>query len=178
MFSVRLKEGESLLYMYRQAEIKLLWPTFVILIALYAPIAFLLKYDLLANFLNILLIWSIFIVIYFLRSYLAWLLNCYIITSERVITIKYFGIFKKVISEAQLLEIVQIKQVTKGVFQTFFGLGDLQIYALGIKEPFEMLNLRNVEVVKNLLFKNIGQRKIIQSKYSEKIYNTSVEKFE
>lgn len=69
MFSFPLNQNEKLIQMHRQPELILAKPVLLIMVLLYVPWGFLLKYGLATQFRGILLVWTILLLIYGINKY-------------------------------------------------------------------------------------------------------------
>lgn len=131
MFSYNLQPNEKLLHFYRQSESLLMKPTIVVMLLIYLPIWFLMKYDLLGNFAWILAAWTLVLLIYALVKYFFWLTNTYLITNKRIVAVRYQSFFQKQIHELPVADISNIKQQSTGIFSSLMGYGTLEVEGRG-----------------------------------------------
>lgn len=152
MFKFNLHPNEKLENIYRQSEVVLIKPVLIIFILIYVPWAFLIKYELDFQFRRLLLFWTFVVLAYGINKYLLWLLNCYLITSQRVVVIIYHQIFKKQVIESPIERILNISFQTKGFFSSLLRYGDVEVQIVGLVEPLVFKNVKNPERVKDILW--------------------------
>ncbi len=93
----------------------------------------------------LILIWLIFIVTLLSQ----WIGTITVVTSRRIMQITRTSMFKKQVKEFQLETITEISYDCKGILQTLFSLGDMQITALYTGTRYTIL--RNVECPQRVL---------------------------
>lgn len=152
MFKFNLKPNEKLLKVYRQTELMLIKPVLIIFALIYVPWAFLIKYDLHTQFRRILLFWTILVLLYGLNKYVLWLLNSYVITSQRLVVIIYHNLFQKQVVESPVERILNISFKQKGVSQSLLGYGDVVVQIVGLVDPLIFRHVRNPNKVKDQLW--------------------------
>jgi len=160
MFKFNLQPGERLLQTHRQAEIILAKPLLIILTLIYAPWAFLIKYELQTRFNRLLLFWTIAVFFYAVYKYILWLLNVYIFTDKRLIAVRYKSLIHKVVLETPMERIHNISAETKGFFRSLFSIGDVIVQVASLVQPLVLKNLKYPEKVKDFLWENNAANKV------------------
>ena len=153
MFKFNLHPGEKVLQTYRQAEIILVRPVLIVFILIYAPWAFLIKYDLIRQSTRWLLLWTALVVLYAFYKYLLWLINAYIVTDKRLISVHYLSLVHKVVLETPLDRIQNISFETKGLWRSLLKVGNVVVQVASLNQPMLLINLKNPDSVKDLLWK-------------------------
>ena len=153
MFSFDLHENEKVIELYRQTESVLFKPVIIVLLAIYLPIAFLLKYELIDQFIWFLSIWTLLVLAYAVYKYVLWLINVSIITNQRVIVISYKTPFSKQAEEMVIREISNIRFLTTGVFSSLFSFGTVEVETAESHQPLKVVNVKHPEQVKELIWK-------------------------
>lgn len=98
-----------------------------------------------------LLVWSG--IFYALTMYT---LDVWIVTNHRIIDSTQHGFFSRTISELHLGRIQDISVKTKGIIQTFYNFGDLQVQTAGAEERFKFSQIPQPVKVKDVIMKLAG----------------------
>jgi len=152
-----LHNNEKLLQIYHQTEWVLAKTVLIVLVAVYLPWFFLLKYELFVQFKALLFIWTLVVAIYGVRNYLIWYLQRYIITNQRLIHVNHVDIFKKVVIETPLERILNVSFKTTGLFSSLFNFGDVEVQVVGLMEPIILKNIKHPRAIKDYLWTVHGQ---------------------
>ncbi len=152
MFKFVLQPDEKLLKITRQAEIVLIKPTLLVLALIYIPWAFLIKYDLHIRFNKILIFWTLLVFLWALHKYILWLINVYIITDKRLISVNYRSLVHKLVQETPLNRIHNISSETKGLVSSLFKIGDVIVQIASLTHPLVLHNLKHPEKLKDFLW--------------------------
>jgi len=88
---------------------------------------------------------------YLLYNYLIWNWDVYILTDQRVIDIDQKSLFHKVVSEANLNNIQDTTFETKGVWQTMFNYGKVNILTASSGANIEFENVDKPEHVMSVI---------------------------
>lgn len=100
-----------------------------------------------------LLIWSG--IFYALTMYT---LDVWIVTNRRIIDSKQQGFFNRTVSELSLVRVQDVSVETKGLIQTFFKFGDVQIQTAGADEKFKFMQIPHPERVKDEIMKVVCRK--------------------
>jgi hypothetical protein len=147
-----LTDGEILIKIVRQATtllgVKLFLPTLIFILDFF----FLYPLFNLGNkgitvFLGLIII-SVFLAA---KIIFIWYSKVLIITNQRIIDIDRKGIFRKTVSEVSLDDINEVLFQAKGVFQTLFRLGKLEIIIKENKIKIEINNINRPHRIQQLL---------------------------
>ncbi len=153
MFKFDLHHNENLVEMFRKSEMVLAKPVLAIFVFIYIPWYFLIKYELVADYKNILLAWTTLVLIFGIHRYLLWLLNVCLLTSQRFVMVEYKSLFKKKVVEIHLDKISNISYSTSGIFSSLFGFGDLHVQFSGSSEMIIAKNISQPSKVKDKIWK-------------------------
>ena len=153
MFKIKLRENEKLILASRQTEWVWGKAVILVLVLIYVPWAFYAQYELqnMVAFRRILFFWTILVLLYALNKYLLWLINSYLITSQRIISVEYKNLFSKTVEEADILSIASISVKTQGILESLFNTGKLVINFAGTTKTFEMHKVREPEELKETI---------------------------
>lgn len=155
MFKLKLRENEKVILANRQTQ--WVWGKAVLLafILIYAPWAFYSEYELrdIVALKRILIFWTLLCLVYALNKYLLWLINAYIITNQRIVSITYPNLFAKTVEEADLSSIATIICKTQGIFEAMFKTGRVIINFSNATKTFELDRVHEPEHLKELILK-------------------------
>ena len=160
---LRINRNENILASYRRHWVVLVGEVFaigfigmviilaIILLNKFIPNSLMPPYRLLVVWITLLIYHALFI-IFFIKLADYWL-DVWIVTNERVIDIEQKGLFKREISEFKLDRIQDVTVDVRGVLQTFFGYGDVQIETAGSERDFVFKTVANAYEIKNKILK-------------------------
>lgn len=80
-------------------------------------------------------------------------LDTWILTTERVLDIEQFGLFRRETTECHLASVVDVTSETKGMLETFLKFGDVIIKTAGEKGLLVFKQVPNPEEVRRLVLK-------------------------
>ena len=152
MFKFILQPDEQLLKITRQADAVLIKPTVLVLIFIYTPWAFLIKYELYFRFSKALIFWTLIVLFWAIHKYLLWLINVYIITNKRLISVSYKSLVHKLIQETPLDRIHNISSETHGLIRSLFKIGNVIVQIASLTQPLVLINLKYPEKIKDFLW--------------------------
>jgi hypothetical protein len=158
MFNYPLHPGEKVVEVYRQTEWVLIKPLLIIVLGIYLPWYFLLKYEIAETYFRLLLFWSLILLAYGLFKYILWLVTVYIVTNDRLVLIKYYSLFNKRISENELDKAISIGVHNPGLLATMLNFGNVEIRMANIHEPVILNKVRDPKAVKELIWTAKGDR--------------------
>lgn len=153
MFKFDLLENEKVLALYRQSESVLFKPALWVLALIYFPWFFLLKYELASAYDRLLLFWTILVLLYAVNKYLLWLLNLYIVTDRRLVSVGYKNLLNKKVLESPLEKILNVSFYQKGFWQALFSQGTVEVQIAGLNEPMVLKNLSQPSKIKDFLWR-------------------------
>jgi hypothetical protein len=157
MFKFDLLDNEKVLNIYRQSESVLFRPVLLVFFFIYFPWFFLIKYEIVGNYARLILFWTLLVLLYALNKYLLWLLNVYLLTSKRLVCVSYSGLFNKKVLESPLNKILNVSYHSKGLWQSVFGFGTVEVQVAGLSEPMQLKNVSHPSQIKDVLWKMHGQ---------------------
>ena len=109
-------------------------------------------------FLFISSVWYLFVWSSIFYSLTMYTLDVWIVTNHRIVDSTQNGFFNRTVSELHLARIQDISVQTKGVIQTFFKFGDLQVQTAGTEERFNFSQIPNPGQVKDEIMKLASAR--------------------
>lgn len=152
MFKFNLLENEKIIRIYRQTESMLFKPALVVMVLIYFPWYLLLKYGLVLDYKNLLIIWTLAVLIYALNKYLLWLLNVNIITDKRLVCVIYTNLLNKRVLESPLNQILNVSFSIHGFWQSLVRFGSVEARAAGLSEPLLLKNLAKPSEAKDFIW--------------------------
>jgi uncharacterized membrane protein YdbT with pleckstrin-like domain len=90
---------------------------------------------------------------WFFIRWLDYYLDLSIVTDQRVVDIDQFGLFRRKISELQLDAVQDVSSSRKGIFQTMFNYGDLEIQTAAERENFEFSSVPRPDTMVQTILK-------------------------
>ncbi len=162
---INLHPGEELLFTNHESEIVLSKSVLIILVALYVPWFFAIKYDVAAQYRAWLFLWTLIVMGYGVRSYVIWSMNRYTFTSKRLIRLLHQGVFKRVVMETPLERILNVSYKTTGLWSVLFGFGDVEVQVVGLIEPIILKNIKHPQQIKDYLW-DLHQSSMAEQKES------------
>lgn len=153
MFKYKLHDSERLVSMHRQTEWVLAKPLIIILLGIYIPWFFLIKYELVDSFHKWLLFWTVILVFYGAYKYLLWLLNVDIITNQRAIKVKYHSLLNKSVFDAPHGSITNISVHNKGMLASLFDFGNVNLQIIGGGPEIILEKVRHPAKVKDEIWR-------------------------
>lgn len=105
-------------------------------------------------------LYYLFLILFFYNSFIDYYLDVWIVTSRRIINIEQKGLFNRMISEHELDKIQDVSAQQKGIWQTFFTYGNVNIQTAGEVPMFTFRQVDNpFEIAKtiNHLLQQVGE---------------------
>lgn len=152
MFKFNLLQDEKVSQIYRQSEAVLFRPVLIVFVLIYIPWYFLLNYGFAQGHLRLLFFWTLLVLLYFLNRYMLWLVNVYILTNKRLVSVGYQNLFAKQVLETPLERILNVGFVSRGFWQTIFNFGSVEVQVPGLPEPLRLSNVSHPAKVKDNLW--------------------------
>lgn len=152
MKHLKIHPTEEVLFTYRQTELVLVKPLALISLAIIAPWLFLFKYDLTGEFGRVVGFFTVLAILWALRIWVIWHLRRYIVTSQRLIHISHYGLFKKQVAETPLQRILNVSYKTTGLLSSIFHFGDVEVQVVGLLEPILLKNITRPSEIKDFLW--------------------------
>ena len=150
MFSIKLLPEEKTICLFRQSLLVIYLPLlFLIILAVY-PILLFEKYNLIFQFWKYLSIWIFGLFVFGFYKYILWLLSVVIVTNQRLIYIKYFGVFSKKVLDPKLQSITHISVESAGI-KSIFKIHTLSLDIGGASQPILIQNLGSAETLKQTI---------------------------
>ena len=150
-FRQELNEGEELITILRKHRITLSWFFLKIIIVFALATVFF-------NFApnekwaaQVFLIWIFLGFIYFFRGIFIWLLDCYIITNEKIIDIDQRGFFQRIVTEVAYGKIQNAFYEIKGPLATFFNYGNIKIQITQNKGMLLIKQIPDPKKIQNII---------------------------
>ena len=150
-FKQELNDGEELITILRKHRITLSW-FFLKIIIVFALAMVFFKFAPNEKWAaQIFFVWILLGFIYFFRGIFIWLLDCYIITNEKIIDIDQRGFFQRIVTEVGYGKIQNAFYEIKGPLATFFNYGNLKIQIAQNKGMLLMKQIPNPKKIQNIV---------------------------
>jgi len=99
----------------------------------------------------VLLFWIIASIIYVVHEFMVWRLNCYIITSQRIIDINQINLFRRIVAEVDLGNIQEAVYEINGFWETVFNFGTVKIKLATTQSMIALEYVSNPQEIRNIL---------------------------
>ena len=86
-----------------------------------------------------------------LRAFVEWQLNALLITNERIVHVYQKGFFTRMVAETTYARVTDVRSTVKGVRQTMFGLGSIEVQTAGEGANLTIDGVRHPSQVQALL---------------------------
>lgn len=103
-----------------------------------------------------LVFWYIILWLGLFYSLAMYALDVWIVTDRRIIDSKQRGFWNRTVSELHINRVQDTSVETKGLIQTIFKFGDLQVQTAGADEKFRFLQIPHPERVKDQIMKMVS----------------------
>lgn len=148
-----LDRDEHIIRIIRQHFIKFFFPLIIILLCI-SLLFFLMPWFF--NFhtrgLYVFLLILLIMILYIIKKIFLWYRNCWIITNKRIIDIDQKRILQKTISHIPYRKIKDITFHTRGLFQTLFRLGNIEIATIDINYNIVLPHVSRPQKVLQLIY--------------------------
>ncbi|OGY41442.1 MAG: hypothetical protein A2Y82_00815 [Candidatus Buchananbacteria bacterium RBG_13_36_9] len=102
-------------------------------------------------------LYYLFTWLFIFNAFIDYYLDIWIVTDQRVINIEQKNMFNRQIAEQNLERIQDVSGTQKGIWQTFFSYGNVQVQTAGETQHFNFHNIDNpfevVRIINNLIEK-------------------------
>jgi len=103
------------------------------------------------------LLWYLLVVAVIFESYLNWYFNVFLITTDRVLDLDFWGLLYKNISEAGIDHLEDVTSSQGGIFQSIFDYGDIFVQTAAEKREFEFIGVPRPAVIRGAIATLMGQ---------------------
>ncbi|NLE07227.1 MAG: PH domain-containing protein [Parcubacteria group bacterium] len=159
------EDGEEVILLLRRHPffiiLRLIFFVFLVLLPLVAGLVFsrfLCAHDLFVLYWFVLSSWYLLIWSGIFYTLTVYTLDVWIVTNRRIIDNKQHGFFNRTVSELHLARVQDVSVETKGLIQTFFKFGDVQIQTAGANEKFKFMQVPYPEKVKDEIMKVVREK--------------------
>jgi len=90
-------------------------------------------------------------IFYAIRQTIIYYLNGLVITKERILDFDQRGLFDRVVSESTYEKIQDVSFKVKGVWQTFFNFGDIEIQTAAAQANLEVKNVARPQNIQDII---------------------------
>lgn len=90
-------------------------------------------------------------------SFTKYFLNLWVLTSQRVVTIKQRGFFRREVSSLLLPQVQDVTSNVTGVLFSLLGIGNIQVQSAGAEIEFTMRGIPRPEQMRDLILKYIPE---------------------
>lgn len=95
--------------------------------------------------------WYFLVGLFLLENFLVWYYNVFLITSERVLDLDFYGFFQMESSEATLAQIQDVSHTRGGLASLFFNYGNVYVQTAAEEGKIEILGVPEPDKVHRLL---------------------------
>ncbi len=167
---LNLKENERIVKIVRCYPLTYFFPILATFILIATPFFFLFLFFSWGLIGLVIFLGLIFLgIIYGAREFVLWYFNVFVITNQRIVDIDQRGFFDRIVSEAPFEKIQDISYRIKGIFQTLFHYGNIQIQTAGTALRLELKNIYQPEKVQELITYLIKQDQKLKSQSADSI---------
>lgn len=85
------------------------------------------------------------------RALVEWQLNALLVTNERVVHVYQRGFFNRMVAETTYEKVTDVRSTVKGMVQTMFGIGSVEVQTAGEGENLRISGVRHPAQVQALL---------------------------
>jgi uncharacterized membrane protein YdbT with pleckstrin-like domain len=157
--------GEEVVALIRKHWFTVLFPMFLVFIALLLPIVVgvtlrekLLEVELWNLYLFVSSIWYLLFWLVALRTLMLYSLNTVIVTNHRIIDNDQYGFFDRKVSELHIRRVQDVSVHTVGVLQTFLHFGDITVQTAASEKQFVFSQIPRPEVTKDTIMRIVGSQ--------------------
>ena len=90
-------------------------------------------------------------------AFTKYFLNAWILTSQRVVTIKQRGFFRREVSSLLLARVQDVTTNVTGVLFSLLGIGNIKVQSAGADVEFTMRGIPRPEQMRDLIMKYIPE---------------------
>lgn len=152
MHRFHLLEGEHHKNTYRESMLFLVEPLLLVIVAIFVPLYFLWRYELLSQFGIVVWVIAVIGLCWFLRDAMIWYRNSYVVTNQRLIIFDHEGLLKHAVIETPLERVLNVSFRTTGVLSAIFDFGDVEVQVVGLVEPVILKHIPNPSEIKDYLW--------------------------
>ena len=153
-YNKNLKEGEELIRIVRRYYLTYSFHIFLAFIIILIPFFFLYPLFRLGG-------WGVFFfflmlivgILYALRQSIIYFMNGLVITKDRIIDFDQKGLFNRVVSESSYSKIQDVSFQVKGIWQTLFNYGDIEIQTAAAQANLEIKDVAEPQKIQDLIVK-------------------------
>lgn len=95
----------------------------------------------------------LFVWLFFFFIFIDYYLDVFVITSERIISIRQEGFFSRIIAEQKIERVQDITSEVKGVAQTIFKFGNIYVQTAAEQERLYFKDISNPEEIRDVIIK-------------------------
>jgi membrane protein YdbS with pleckstrin-like domain len=100
------------------------------------------------------ILWSLYF-----YEVMVYLLDTWIVTNERILDIVQKSFFVRTVSDIDLTRVQDISVETKGLIQTVFDFGDIEIQSAGAVNKFRFRQVAHPNMIKDRIMKLVNEAK-------------------
>ncbi len=148
---LNLREGEEIVEMVRKYPLSFFWQFFLAVIIIVLPFFFL--FMLFSQGVWGIVAFAVILsagIIYALRIFISWYNNVSLITNYRVVDVYQNGFFDKTVSGVSYDKIQDISFRKKGIFETLFNCGTVQIQLANTNTKIQLRKIKHPQKIQEL----------------------------
>ena len=96
-------------------------------------------------------------------AFTKYFLNAWILTSQRVVTIKQRGFFKREVSSLLLARVQDVTTNVTGILFSLLGIGNIKVQSAGADVEFTMRGIPRPEQMRDLIMKYIPEEEEVKN---------------
>lgn len=149
---LELQEGETVRKIIHQSFYSLIGRILIIALLIIAPFFFLFPLFSWGEQGQIIFFASLILGIFLtFKTFIKWYFNALIITNKRIVDFDQRGFFQRIVSELPLNKIQDIFYEIKGIKQTIFGYGTIEIIISGTQSKLRIKNVSQLQKIQQLI---------------------------
>jgi len=90
-------------------------------------------------------------------AFTKYFLNAWILTNQRIVTIKQRGFFRREVASLLLTRVQDVTSSVVGVVRSLLGIGNIKVQSAGAEVEFTMRDIPRPEHMRNLIIKYIPE---------------------
>lgn len=90
-------------------------------------------------------------------AFTRYFLNAWVLTSQRIVTIKQRSFFNREVSSLLLTRVQDVTNAVSGLLPSLIGFGNIKVQSAGAEIQFTMRDIPHPAVMRDLIFKHIPE---------------------
>lgn len=111
-------------------------------------------------------IYTLSVWLFFFTGFVNYYLDMWIVTTDRLIDIRQYGLFARTVAELDLFRVQDVTSECKGLFATTFDFGNVYIQTAASKERFVFYNIPGPHLIREAIIKLADEDRKHHATYS------------